>query len=161
MCTVCSGQQPLGKDGWKQLRCRAKNKKTLDQKVNQHKKQHKHFAPVSMYGVAILRDSTNARRLDKENGNTKWVDSEGLELKTLFDYKFAVDQGFGDLMLEGYTKIRCQMIYAVKHDGRHKARFVAGGHLTQEPEESVYSSVVSLRSLRIILLAAKLDGLEL
>ena len=53
------------------------------------------------------------------------------------------------------------MIYAVKHDGRHKARFVAGGHLTKEPEESVYSSVISLRSLRIIILAAKLNGLEL
>jgi hypothetical protein len=38
---------------------------------------------------------------------------------------------------------------------------VASGHLTQEPEESVYISVVSLRSLRIILLAAKLNGLEL
>ena len=34
------------------------------------------------------------------------------------------------------------MIYAVKHDGRHKARFVAGGHLTKEPEEIVYSSVL-------------------
>jgi hypothetical protein len=53
------------------------------------------------------------------------------------------------------------MIYAVKHDGRHKARFVAGGHLTKEPEESVYSSVVSLRSLRIIILAAELNNLEL
>ena len=53
------------------------------------------------------------------------------------------------------------MIYAVKHDGRHKARFVAGGHLTKEPEESVYSSVVSLRSLRIIILAAEFNGLEL
>ncbi len=53
------------------------------------------------------------------------------------------------------------MIYAVKHDGRHKARFVAGGHLTKEPEESVCSSVVSLRSLRIIILTAELNGLEL
>ena len=53
------------------------------------------------------------------------------------------------------------MIYAVKHDGRHKARFVAGGHLTSEPENSVYSSVVSIRSLRIVLLAAELNQLEL
>ena len=53
------------------------------------------------------------------------------------------------------------MIYAVKHDGRHKARFVAGGHLTPEPEDSVYSGVVSNRSLRIVLLAAELNGLQL
>ena len=49
----------------------------------------------------------------------------------------------------------------VKHDGRHKARFVAGGHLTKDPEDSVYSSVVSIRSLRIVLLAAELNKLEL
>jgi hypothetical protein len=66
-----------------------------------------------------------------------------------------------DPSLVGYTKIRCRMIYAVKHDGRHKARYVAGGHLTKEPEESVYSSVVSLQSLRIIILAAELNRLEL
>ncbi len=97
----------------------------------------------------------------KKNGNTRWVDSEQLELKQLFDYEFAKDIGYGDRKLTGYTKIRCWMIYAVKHDGRHKARFVAGGHLTKEPEESVYSSVVSLRSLHIIILAAELNGLEL
>ena len=49
----------------------------------------------------------------------------------------------------------------MKHDGRHKARFVAGGHLTKDPESSVYSSVVNIRSLRIILLAAELNDLEL
>ena len=53
------------------------------------------------------------------------------------------------------------MIYAVKHDGRHKARYVAGGHLTKEPEESVYSSVVYLRSLCIIILAAEQNKFEL
>ena len=84
-----------------------------------------------MYGVEIPRDSYNARRLDKENGNTRWVDSEQLELKQLFDYEFAKDIGYGDRKLTGYTKIRCRMIYAVKHDRRHKARFVAGGHITK------------------------------
>ena len=53
------------------------------------------------------------------------------------------------------------MIYAVKHGERHKAWFVAGGHRTKEPEESVYVSVVSLWSLHIIILAAEFNGLEL
>jgi hypothetical protein len=35
-------------------------------------------------------------------------------------------------------------VFDVKHDGRHKARYVAGGHLTDVPNESVYSGVVSL-----------------
>ena len=38
------------------------------------------------------------------------------------------------------------ILYAVKYDGRHKARLVADGHLTPEPVESIYSGVVSLRN---------------
>ena len=49
----------------------------------------------------------------------------------------------------------------MKHDLRHKARFVAGGHLTDPPKDSVYSGVVSLRSLRLVALLAELNGLEL
>ena len=37
----------------------------------------------------------------------------------------------------GYKKIRTHLIFAVKHDGRHKARMVADGHLTDAPAESV------------------------
>ena len=51
------------------------------------------------------------------------------------------------------------MIYDVKHDGRHKARFVADGHLTDIPDDRVYSSVVSLRGLHILLFLAELNGL--
>ena len=150
--------------GWKQFRRRARNKKTLARKVNQLKKQHKRFTPVFMYGVELPRNWEGVRRLDQENGNTKWADSEQLEIKQLFDYEFAKDRGKLEASgppLEAYTKIWCWMIYAVKHDGWHKARYVAGGHLTKEPDESVYSSVVSLWSLRIIILAAELNRLEL
>ena len=51
---------------------------------------------------------------------------------------------------KGYQKARVHIIYDVKHDGRHKARLVCDGHLTEDPIESVYSSVASLRSLRLI-----------
>jgi hypothetical protein len=49
----------------------------------------------------------------------------------------------------------------VKHDRQHKAKYVAGGHLTDPPLESVYSSVVSLRSLQLMIFIAELNGLEL
>ena len=39
-------------------------------------------------------------------------------------------------------------VFDVKHDGRHRARVVANGNLTEVPVESVYSGVVSLRGLR-------------
>ena len=60
----------------------------------------------------------------------------------------------------GYQKIRVHLIFAVKHDGRHNARLVAGGHLTPDPIESIYSGVVSIRSLRLVIFLAKLNNLE-
>ena len=38
----------------------------------------------------------------------------------------------------GYQIIRAHLIFAVKYDGRHKARLVADGHLTPEPGKSIY-----------------------
>jgi len=51
-------------------------------------------------------------------------------------------------------------VYACKHDGRRKARIVAGGHLTDAPLESVYSGVVSLRGIRLIVFLSELNDLE-
>jgi hypothetical protein len=53
------------------------------------------------------------------------------------------------------------MIYDVKHDGRHKAQLVAGGHLTDPNTESVYSGVVLLRCIRLIVFLAELNKLQL
>ena len=50
---------------------------------------------------------------------------------------------------KGYHRIKVHLVFAVKFDGRHKARFVADGHLTPEPIENIYSGVVSQRNLRL------------
>ena len=50
------------------------------------------------------------------------------------------------------------LIFTVKHDGRHRARLVAGGHLTETPIDSVYSSVVSLRGIRILCFLGELNN---
>ena len=52
-------------------------------------------------------------------------------------------------------------VYAVKHDGRHKARLVGLGNMTPVPVHSVYSSVASLRGVRIIIFIAELNKLKL
>ena len=61
----------------------------------------------------------------------------------------------------GYQNIRDHLIFAVKYDGRHKARLVADGHLTPEPVESIYSGIFSLRNLKLVILLGKLNKLEL
>ncbi|KAL7577136.1 hypothetical protein ACA910_019738 [Epithemia clementina (nom. ined.)] len=60
----------------------------------------------------------------------------------------------------GYKLIPCHMVFDVKTDLTRKARLVAGGHKTDPPKESTYSSVVSHDSVRIAFLIAALNGLE-
>jgi hypothetical protein len=46
-------------------------------------------------------------------------------------------------------------------DFTRKARFVAGGHKTDPPTSTTYSSVVSRDSVRIAFLLAALNGLDI
>ena len=74
-------------------------------------------------------------------------------MKQLKEYDTFSDQGYK--IPNGYKKIRTHLVFAVKHDGRHKARMVADGHLTDAPVESVYSGVVTLRGFRLMAFLAE------
>ena len=62
---------------------------------------------------------------------------------------------------KGYHRIKVHLVFAVKFDGRHKARLVADGHLAPEPIENIYSGVVSLRNLRLVIFLGRLNHLDL
>ena len=70
------------------------------------------------------------------------------------------DKGKGHKPGQECTRINAHFVCAVKHDGRHKARLVAGGHLTDTPIDSVCSSVASLRGIRMIAFLSELNDLE-
>ena len=53
------------------------------------------------------------------------------------------------------------MIFDVKMDLTRKARFVAGGHMTDTPASMTYSSVVSRDSVRIAFTYAALMGMDI
>jgi Reverse transcriptase (RNA-dependent DNA polymerase) len=129
--------------------------------INQAKLKSYKREPFWKFGVHVPRNHAQAMELDKQNGNTKWQDAEGIEMGQLLEYNTWIDKGIGGILPNGYKKIRCHMIYDVKHDGRHKARLVAGGHMTEVNTESVYSGVVSLRGIRLVIFLAKLNHLEL
>ena len=61
-----------------------------------------------------------------------------------------------------YQQIKCHMIFDVKmcENFRCNARFVAGGHTTETHMSLTYSSVVSRDSVRITLLIAVLNRLQ-
>jgi hypothetical protein len=63
--------------------------------------------------------------------------------------------------LAGYKNIRVHFVFSVKHDLRHNARLVAGGHLTDPSTDGLYSSVVSLQSMLISIVASELNNLDI
>lgn len=52
------------------------------------------------------------------------------------------------------------MVFDIKVDLTRKARYVAGGHLTEVPDSMTYASVVSRDSVRILFTLAALNNLE-
>ena len=53
-----------------------------------------------------------------------------------------------------YKKVQVNLVYYVKHDGRHKSSLVADGNLTDIPVESVYSGVASLCGTQLLVFIA-------
>ena len=90
-----------------------------------------------------------------------------LELTQIPEYKVFKGTGKAQFQIgkvvtpDGFQKIRVHFVYSVKHDGRFKARQVADGHLIKEPVESIYSGVVSLRSLRMVVFLSQLNDFEI
>ena len=108
-------------------------------------------------------------QFDTENKNSKWYDAIKSEMESMLEYK--VFKKWDEAILDkhkkvmkppkGYHKNKVHLVFAVKVDGRHKARLVADGHLTAEPIENIYSGVVSLRNLRLVIILGKLRNLDL
>ena len=153
----------LDTPGWKRFKRIAKNQKVFFRQVNQAKLRSFRTAPRFKYGFEIPKDYEHAKFLDRRNGNTKWQDATKLEFDQLDDYHTFDDLGHSKTVTPpaGYKKIRVHLVFDVKHDGRHKVRCVADGHLTDIPVDSVYSGVVSLRGLRMMLFLAELNQLDI
>ena len=157
----------LDTTGWKHLKRYAKTSKRLIRAVKQSRIRQVRASARYQHGFQVPKDYNDAMRLDKENGNTHWQDAMDLELTQIHEYKVFKDTGKAQfhngkvVIPDGFQKIRVHFVYAVKHDGRFKARLVADGHLTKEPVESIYSGVVSLRSLRMVVFLSQLNNLEI
>ena len=128
------------------------------------------YQPVTyMFGYHIPRNYMEAMQFGSENKNSKWYDAIKVEMESMLEYKVfnRWDKAILDKhkkvknSCKGYHRIKFHLVFAVKFDGRHKARLVADGHLTPEPKENIYSGVVSLRNLRLVIFLGKLNNLEL
>jgi len=114
--------------------------------------------PRYQFGVRVPNTYQEAMALDKANGSTFWKDAIQKELDQIKEYR-TFHVWHGSTPPEGYQFVRVQLVFAVKHDLRRKAGLVAGGHMTNPPSEEAYSSVVTLKGMRICIFLAKLNGL--
>ena len=119
----------------------------------------KYWQRTHKYGIEIPKSIEHARKIDEKNGNTLWWDAICAEMAT---FRVAFEPIEEDGIPRGHKHIDCHMIFDVKlgENYRRKARFVAGGHQTGAPSSITYASVVSRDSVRICLLLAALNGLE-
>ena len=144
------------------LRKHAKNAKKMFRRINQSKLKSFKDSPIYMFGVKVPRNHKQAVKFDQDNGNRLWQEAEEKEINQMFEYRVFDDRGHKSRAKAppGYKQITLNMVYACKHDGRRKARIVAGGHLTDDPIESVYSGVVSLRGIRLVVFLSELNEMD-
>ena len=125
------------------------------------KLKSKYWARTHKYGIRMPKTVREALEIDKENGNTYWWDAIMLEMKNVRP-AFEIYDGKVEKLV-GYQKIKCHFVFDVKlgENFRRKARLVAGGHTTDPPSSLTYSSVVARDSVRILLLIAALNELDI
>lgn len=111
------------------------------------------------FGVEVPNSVTEALALDKKNGNTLWSDAISKELKNVLVAFQLLDDG--EPLPAGSKQIPYHIIFDVKFNLARKARLVAGGHKNKGvPAYATYSSVASRDSVRICLMLAALNDLD-
>ncbi len=111
------------------------------------------------FSIHVPKTVEEALAIDKATRTTFWHDAIQKEMRNnRLAFQFLES---GEEIPIGYKWIRCHLIFDVKMDFTRKARFVAGGHMTDPPPEITYSSVVSRDSIRIAFLLAALNDVNL
>ena len=133
--------------------------KKRDYLINKVNTSKPHRKGRMKFGIKIPSTVEEALALDRENGNNLWAAAIEKEMKNS-RIAFKILNKFENPP-PGYKKITCHMNFEIKMDLRRKARYVAGGHLTDPPSSMTYSTVVSRESVRIAFLIAALNNMDI
>jgi hypothetical protein len=159
LAMYASDNNLLNVPGWRRFNRLLRNRDDFNRSVSLVKQCK--GDPIFKFGVLVPRNSREALKFDANAGNIRWADAMELELTQHREYKTYKDLGKGAAKPgSGYQRINVHFVFDVKQSLKYKARLVAGGHMTAPPKDSVYSGVVSLRSIRLSLLAGEVNGLE-
>lgn len=112
------------------------------------------------FGIRVPSDVREALQIDDDTQTDYWAKAIQKEMKNVrVAFKVLEDD---EHVPPTYRPIECHMIFDVKMDHTRKARLVAGGHKTADPDPNlVYASVVSRDSVRIAFLLAGLNNLDI
>lgn len=122
------------------------------------KVKSRYWKRTHKYGIQVPKTVEEALRIDKETNTTLWETAIKKEMKNVMTAFKILEED--ENVPVGSQLINCHMIFDVKLDFTRKARFVAGGHMTDPPASLTYASVVSRDSVRIALLIAALNDLD-
>ena len=114
-------------------------------------------------GIEVPNSSAHALKIDKLNGDklngdTLWQDAITLEMKNL-GCAFRIIENEVPTPV-GYEKSSGHFVFDVKMDFQRKARWVKDGHKHADPVGSTYAGVVSRESVRIALVYAALNDID-
>ncbi|KOR29102.1 hypothetical protein TI03_03165 [Achromatium sp. WMS1] len=113
------------------------------------------------YGVRVPRNVKEAKKLDKENGNTLLQDAIVKEISVIWSmgtFKLMSKVQRKNMKRYQYTPLR--IIFDVKQDGHRKARLVIGGHVVDATGHDVYASNMKTISARVLMLIAIANQLD-
>ena len=134
----------LNTPGWKLLKRHARIARRLIRTLQKSKYCHAKASRKYKHGWEVPRDYAHALQLATQDGNNKWEDAIDLELNRSKNTKYSkiMERLFmrkTRLQMPPRDIKRVHVVFNVKHCGKFKARLVADGHLTKEPNETVYS----------------------
>ena len=108
-------------------------------------------------GLELSHSVEEAYAIDKCTGTDFWwnaIEKEMNNVTIVFDFHDEI------VVPVGYKHIDCHLIFDIKSDLTCKACFIAGGHQTDTPKESTYSSIVSCGSICTALMIGALNDLD-
>ena len=124
------------------------------------KLKSKHYKTNLKFGLKVPQSVAEAYEIDRENGNEHWANAIKKELKNVLVAFHLLEEG--EATPVGSKLIPYHIIFDIKFDLTRKARLVAGGHRNKDvPAYATYSSVVSRESVRLGLLVAAINGLDI
>jgi hypothetical protein len=112
----------------------------------------------SQVWIQVPKTTEEALKIDEATSTDFWIKAIEKEMKKVITaFRFLEP---GEEAPIGSKWIPCHIIFDIKMDLTRKARYVAGGHLTDPPAASTFSTVVSRESVRIAFLIAAINDLD-